>query len=254
MVFIDISLGFFGGLILLELLLADLIHAVIVYAHHASDFGHVVHKHSLNASMQSDRRTRTATAGAEQFQVHHTVFRIHPNELHVTAVSVHSRADPGLEQFFHHRHFLTVLLFGFERIRADRLVNDRLARRIKGCHLRVDARLEILPVEAGIFVHGNELGAQEDRSNSLDGEETCGQWRTPSSGTCGKVQSAVLHDAFPVRKELDRIRIWCVLRVHEQRSMRQEAVRRRRPRQRRGCNTMRDTHMSPSEHGRASKS
>lgn len=96
-----------------------------------------MHKHALNASLQSDCARVASSASTAQLQKNLAIHKA--SELDITTIFLDSRADTGLEQFLDHADNLAVVLVELQRVLLDclrfaALAGDCVYKRLSRCH------------------------------------------------------------------------------------------------------------------------
>ena len=150
------------------------IHLAVVLPslHHALDFGHVVHQHIFDPTLQRHARRRAPVARALQLHRHEPALGIERLEHDVSPVFRHRRSNPRLEEFLDHRHdFIVVLRDRRPARRQFLLVHHRLSARVKVRNRLKRLRFHRLPLRVFALRHRHEVDPEEDIRDAFDREQ-----------------------------------------------------------------------------------
>lgn len=144
-----------------------------------------MHQHGLDSIPQRDRAGVAGPASSAQLQHDNTI--LESPEVNVTSVLLDGGADSRLQKLLDHADDLLVVFVVAQRVllatflgmfaRLGHRVDDRLAGSDRLSDQTEHFRLDVRPVGIAGLGHRNELGAIEDRGDSVDIQEVGGQWR-----------------------------------------------------------------------------
>mmetsp|Transcript_39959 Transcript_39959/g.67014 ORF Transcript_39959/g.67014 Transcript_39959/m.67014 type:complete len:247 (+) Transcript_39959:185-925(+) len=151
---------------------------ILTMLHHSLHLGDIVHQHVFNPIFQRGRGGRASRTRALHLQVDKTHPFIEAMVCDISAIFLHRRADPSVEQLFDHLHNLAIVFMNLSsaglnrvRIRHDWLVGSEKVHD-RGEHFG----LQNCPLDVLDFGHCDEIGPEEHRADAIVFEQLAGEW------------------------------------------------------------------------------
>ena len=187
----------------------------IIFCHHLSHLGHVVHEHLLNAVLEGVSTGRTAAARAFHDNPYDACVLVEAQELNVSSVVLHHRPDSGVQNLFDGLDTLRVFFLSLGVFCLGGVCEEGVFAVVEVSDDTKHEGLYVLPLGIFSLADGNELGAVENSLHSVSGHQFAGHGRTVGGSQGHEVMGTCWHHTLTGGHEFKEVGIGGRLGLNE---------------------------------------